>query len=760
MLGAAAIAQQAPYATHDWTSSVAGEGGQFPEAWVDVKAPGDGWQYAVGTIEVRDTGPGALFSNAPAVVASTLPTFLLAAPNRRQVVMLQITSTATQGIDRQRYFYGVTPLDDDRASNARGISVWPALDRAGTRIAICGETYDQALPLSQASFGAATTLAPTGFIAVFDGLGTLLWTHHAFGVDPSQSCAITDVSIRVDAEGRDVVTYCGISSHGVPGALTPLSPVAAYAPLFPGESGGATQQGAGQWDGIVGRVSRTAAGVQTIEFHSIVGGPEQDGLFGIAEIEADRFTVVGGTQWAGAGPPPVGFAFPGLGGLPSPFAVGVAMVFGSTLGPWVLESMSPIGNTGEVSTLARDVLVLRDGWAITDGSGNAVPALHTIAVVGSTSDPAAFAGLPQPPIPAIQGPTDGFVTILLDIPNTLTMQLGRYHGGPGSDGLTGVQGWNEYADHLVVTGFTEGLGVPGFGPPGGLDIAVESFYISTDTVGPLPPAAIRSLRFSRVGGSSVDRPAAMGQLNAMTAGLPFATGPLGEPAGGGIAVDERSRVNVVGQTLSTDFYVMGGRAYDASLDAVRTVFDMIPPGVGRTDGTGFQGGFVLPAGFTGGTTPPCALTPFGKLIGMAAPPAVPRMLIEYEGPPPVAGATGAAILVIRPTAPIVPGALASSAIVAGFQFDFPGIPAPAVQLPEGVELYTTSGTAVITSAVFGFPNQSLVIPLLPLPVPPVVGQPMTVQVVCVVPATVPGGIGAVCTMASIFTGTPAIWLPL
>ncbi|MBX3464330.1 MAG: hypothetical protein KF830_14255 [Planctomycetes bacterium] len=748
---------QAPYSTHDQTQSVGGEGGEFAEAWADIKTPGDGFQYAVGTIEVRDTRPGiAQFSDEDAIPASGIGSFLLPAPNRRQVVILQITEVDTQTIDRQRYYYGFTPDQLLRATNARGISVWAASSRADTRIAICGEAYDRDLPLSQASPAAASASAPSGFIAVFNGLGALLWTHHLFGVDTGGCCAVTDVSIRVDEEGSDVVTYCGISSHGVPAGTCSLAPVVAF-PAFLGDSGGATDHGLGQWDGIVGRVTRTQAGVQNIDFHAIVGGPEQDGLFGIAEIEADRFAVVGGTTWAGSTPPPSGRAFPGLGSMPSPFDLGVAVVFAETPGGWVVDSSYPIGNSGEVHTLARDVLVLRDSVAQLDGQGNAAPAAHALVVVGSTNDANLFAGIAQPQIPAMQGSTDGFVLMLLDFPGFVAALLGRFHGGAGDDGLVGVQGWSEYADHFVVTGFTTGLGGAGYGTAGALDISVESFYVSTDATGPLPPAELRSLRQAWVSGSSVDRPAAMGVLHATSLGLAFDTGPnqlLGLPPGGGIAVDQRSRVNVVGQTSSSDYYQpVGGRSYDASLDAVRTVFDMIPPGVGRTDGTGDQGLFVLPLGFTGGTTPACALAEFGKRIGEPAP-EVPRILLEYEGPQPQAGAAGATLLVIRPTAPIVPGALASSAIAAGFQFDFPGVNAPPAFLGD-VEIFVTDNPSVFTIG-FGYPNQSIIQPLMPLPTPPTVGQPMTVQVLCVVPVGVTGG----CANTSVFTGSPAMWLPL
>ena len=99
------------------------------------------------------------------------------------------------------------------------------------------------------------------------------------------------------------MTYCGISSWGNSGAnpqtdwlapIRPFAPVAGCSTSSGGDTNFATlpfPAATYQWDGIVGRLSRNHgapfANLQR-EFHSIVGGPEQDGLFilanGIGEI--------------------------------------------------------------------------------------------------------------------------------------------------------------------------------------------------------------------------------------------------------------------------------------------------------------------------------------------------------------------------------------------------------------------------------------------------------------------------------------------
>lgn len=686
-----------------------------------------------------------------------MATFAIA-PAHRQVVILQVSDSA-QGIVWQRYYYGGSSTGG-RACNARAISVWPGVDELSTRIAICGETYDQFLPLAQANHTSATATSPTGFIAVFNGSGTLLYSHHAFGQMIERSCAITDVSIRIEGVGsqqRDVVTYCGISTHELGGAwLASVKPFAS----FNGSSSGSTVQSTvvGQWDGFVGRISRTPT-THTVEFHSSVSGPDQDGLFGLAEIDDDRFVVVGATELLSTAAAPAGFAFPGFTNLIGSHYLGVLMIFDAAPtrigGNLKLENVEFMGDLGTGSaahsfTIARDVLV-RNDWLL--GS----PSSQLLVVAGSTNSATALDLFARNNV--FHGGTDGFVAAFWDdrrVPATplLSRFSARFFGGEGNDGFVGIQGWNEYDDHVVAAGFVEQEGAAA------TDIVAASYF--TDSHPGSMSLDIEPIGEARIGGAASERPAVMGGTNATNALAltPFATGPLGDSAGGGIAVDERARVQVVGSTSGSDFPPQaGGRPYDAGNDAVRVVFDMLQPGVGRTDGTGVQGGFVLPSGFTGGTTPACALQPFGRLIGQPLP-SVRRVLIDYMGSAPATGVTGASILVTRPTA-----ALGQAGIVlAGFQYGFPGAgtsspPVPPVMLASGLEMYTTDNPYIYVAGV-GMPFQAYIEPLAPLPSPPTLGMPMTVQMFFYVPSMVPAGIGSPCTSTTEFTATPALWMNL
>ncbi|MBX3464351.1 MAG: hypothetical protein KF830_14375 [Planctomycetes bacterium] len=767
---------QIPYTTHDWTVWPGGEGGPFVEAWADVKTPGDGRQYTVGTIEVRNTDTGASFSGAPAQPVSGAPAFTLGPPARRQVVMLQCTDAA-QAILWQRYFYGITPDDETRASNARAVAVWPTDDPLTTRIVICGETYDRALPLEAASFPAATTLAPTGFIAVLNGDGVLLWTHHVFGVDQEQSCAITDVSIRVEAmTGNEVVTYCGISSHGNPGAGVPLAPKKWFEmPSGPPTSAGDTDHGTGQWDGIVGRVSFGATQGKFVEFHAIVGGPEQDGLFGLAEIaydpeakNVDRFVAVGASQSTSPTGAPAGMAHPGFGTVNQPYYMGTMAFFDAiqvrSTGNLVLEFVQTFGQPSSEAesyfTIARDVLVLKDGYPGTQ------TLIDMVAVAGSTNDPLLAVTAVVDPSPAhavLQGDTDGFLATVIDaIPGSPLLFQAALHGGPDRDGLTGVQGWNEFPDQMSVVGFRQSQADQ--------DVLVASYHLGMDS----PPASsfgqLHSVREDVFGGSSVDRPTAMGTVHATTVGLAFVTGPigdpllLGEPAGGGIAVDARARVNVVGQTLSTDYLASytvttPGRATNALPDAMRTIVDMLPfavsAGIGRTDGTGDPNGFSIASGFSGGTTPQCALSPFGWRIGEYRP-ELKRMLVDYVGPDPGVGVTGASLVVSRPTAPILPSGAPSSIMGAFFEITIPSS-TPYFHLPDGVELWVSP--ANVLSPLFVDPNQAYRVDLL---FPSGTGGPLAVQFFCLIDPSSPvaGGNPGSCTPSTAtLTASPAIWIP-
>ncbi|MBL9077618.1 MAG: hypothetical protein JNL08_08950 [Planctomycetes bacterium] len=774
---------QEVYATHDSTAGVVTPEPleQYREAWADVKTPGNDRQYAVGTIEVRNTSFGSLFSGQPAVFLTdpggSFPTSItLPQGQRRQVVMVQCTRAEPlaagvapfQDIVWQKYFYGgriTAPFETDRATNARGIAVWPEATAAATRIAICGETYDQRLPGAAGQFPAATAQAPTGFISVLDGDGNLLWTHHVFGSNPEHSCAITDVSIRVEPDGRETVTYCGISSHGDPGPGTTLS-LELPAAFLPGA--------AGEWDGIVGRVSRFGGGVPAVEFHTNfdtgLGGRE--GLFGIAEVDVDylvqpivdRFVVVGCSTF----------------GTPGSSGIGICFDASPTRGPspgndLVADSLASFGGL-EQQTIARDVVVLRDGFF--DSVTSTLEDM--LAIVGSTDDPGLFVGLPWHPVspPTIGGGTDGFVMMVADDATGLVLEGGQYFGGTGDDGYTGVQSWNEYPDQFVAAGFTEG-------PAGGAnqDMGITSYYLDTSVLG-ASPTQIRVVRQDQIGGALgagaggtgpiAERPAGMGLVNATTVGLAFPTFGLDDPAGGGVAVDQRARVNVAGYTDAADFLGgfsgVTGRARDAALpaDAVRVVFDMLPParagqafGTGRTDLSGDQGPFVLPAGLTGGTTPACALSQFGRQIGDSAP-ILSRMLLDYEGDAPAANiVTNGALVVSRPT----------SVVFTAWQWDIPGAagtPAPGlVLLPpfmNGVEVFAPNAFVVgpLLFAGVGLPGHSIRVPVNFVVPPPLPAPAMTVQIFCWFPTSppLPGGLTCGPNETTETTASAAIWLPL
>ncbi len=200
-LPAQVLPEQTRFSTHDSTVPPGPPGfvgTDFGEVWADVKTPGDGWAYSVGTIEVRDTGVGGpvLFSGAPAnLPAASMAAFLTGTAQNspdRQIVMLQQAGVADDIIGFQRFFYGSNPTAGTnvfRASNARAISVWPASDPLEMRLAICGETFDELLPESNVPggwqgagvVGPAGALATAGFVAVFNGRGDLLWSHQFFG---------------------------------------------------------------------------------------------------------------------------------------------------------------------------------------------------------------------------------------------------------------------------------------------------------------------------------------------------------------------------------------------------------------------------------------------------------------------------------------------------------------------------------------------------------------------------------------------------
>jgi len=780
---------QAVFSTHDWTDLVLGGGGippltpgvnDFREVWADTKSPGDGSVYNVGTIEVRFTASAyfSATSGAPNVEpALSLPPFFVGAlpAPARQVVILQQADVAGPGLGFQRFYHGTNTGGVFRATNARAVSVWPAINSEDTRIAICGETEDELLPLGNAPQGwpGAGGTGTSGFIAMFNGAGDLLWSHHFFGNAANEHCAITDVSVRVEyvagVPTTDYVTFCGISSYGNPAAnltLSAVQPFAAVVAICPNGTGGATDSGPGQWDGIVGRLSHShgGAGATTTQYLSSVGGIQQDGLFGIAEINEDRFAVVGSTGMSGVvgtGTAEFPATWPFCPSAAPGYSAGVVAVFrfGTLL---ILDSSQIIGEqlTG-TNTIVRDVLVQRD-WSAAGDPG--------LIVVGSTDDPNLL--LPKSliftinaqPQAVIGGGADGFVltgTVTTTPSPAVEWDHGTFRGGVGQEGLVGVQGWSEFYDHFAVTGLVDS---------GATDIDVATYYRTPVAAGSnlvllaggLPAVGLGG---AQIGGSFFDRPTAMGIVNATSLGA-FVEFGLGNPAGGGVTVDQTGRVNVVGTTLSADYpptaAPLGRPKVGMTFDAVRVAMDMLPPGVGRTDGTGSPvpiggpvGGYPLP-GFFGGTTPECALTPFGHQIGLTDPqvaPALPRMLIDYEGPAPASGVSGVAIVVSRPP-------LGSALLAAALQFSFPGAIGggftPIVLLPDGVLFWTSNTSGVFVVSPSGM--EPLRFPLGPLPVG---SFTITAQLISLLGVPVAGGSqGPICPGGgqAFLAASPALWL--
>ena len=754
------------FVTHDQPTQDA----KRRDFWADTKTPGDGRVYVFGTADVQNTDPNtALFSDRSVAPSTSLLPYTQIAV--RQIAVLQINSAVDQFNSPQRYLYGITNNGEDlsRATNGRGISVWRGgllasgdPDHANTRIAVCGETFDTRFPLSQAP-GGNTVGVPnhsSGFVAVYDGNANLLWTHHFFGLDPERSlgdCAITDVSVRVEEiEGvlYDVVTYCGISSHGVPnsggvpianGALTPVLPFVAPvpAPATYTATDGATDNGVSQWDGIVGRLVRRhdATGTTTTSFHSVVGGAGQDGFFGIAEIDNKRFIVVGSTANS------AGFPFTKTTFDPAtPNCVGVQMVFRDGVGSaLVLEDSLPIGTALACGTppaacrhtVARDVHVqVSHPFEIP-----ASPSPATFQVVGSTDDPDLFASVGLATgFGSLQGPSDGFllggypiVTGTLP-PVDTKFAWGAYHGGDRADGLTGVNAWSEFTDHTVVAGFRQATVEEGTDQ----DFEIGSYYLQHPSGGGV---VLTPLRRVRIGGpSDIERPAAMAVARATsgsTYGLQFEEFNLGDPAGGGVAVDQQGRVNVVGATDEVGMPVTGatpvqiaGRTFAANAggpreDGVRIVHDLLPPGFCRTDGTGDQS--LLPAALplAEETTPRCPLSPFGNRPHTAAP-LLQRMLIHYEGSDPAHLVTDGAIVVTRPPS-------GSSLLGTVLQLGFPD-PAPTV-LPDGMHIWVMTGGPILFPSA-GIGDRSFRFALGSMPPGPV---SFSAQLFCVLAAGVPGG---------------------
>lgn len=342
------------------------------------------------------------------------------------------------------------------------------------------------------------------------------------------------------------------------------------------------------------------------------------------------------------------------------------------------------------------------------------------------------------------GPTDGFILTAEDIPASplVFFRRGSFRGGAGDDGLTGVGAWNEYVDHVAVVGFTRSAASGSTN-----DFDVGTIFSDTPNlpnvafISAASPGSMAQLTFTRsgtLGGTGNETPAAMGTINVLNKvfGLFYDEANLGPAPGGGVCVDHRARVHVVGATPSpgltpTIAPFLPGRGLRGGQDAVRSMLDMLPPRVGRSDGTGTFGAPLIPAvgpipGTTGATTPTCNLSPFGRLVGGAIP-GLRRMTIDYEGTPPGVAVTPV-LLVDRP-----PGN--STVIGTAVQINIPGS-APLDPFPVSlVELWPQPGmTVVLFFPPPGAPPSSFRATLPALPAP---SGSFTVQVIQLLAANLP-----------------------
>lgn len=688
------------------------------DRWMDVKTPGDGRTYSVGCTLVIDTKPESQprFSNAPISGPPSIPP--IDNGSGHQVVVLQAVD-AQQNIIWQRYFHGYSQEQEGRHTFARAISVLPHEDPLHARIAIVGETCNKELPLAfTAPYPTDSLFSYTGFLAVYNGDGDLLWTYQFYGRDRNANTALTGVSIRTK-NGQDEVTYCGISTNGdlqdAPGygpatTMEPLRPFAAPGPYTVGSStdtysSGSTHQAATsttptqQWDGFVGRMSAphilTANPQLTRHFHSLVGGPTNDVLLGLAEVDDNNFVVVGAVfspaQAAGS---PSGNFIPLIN--PEPFN-------DSTATPRFTFSSSPYGGFGTFfwfdATGTRSAGNLSLPWSALIGSAEQATtvARSVIAhggkvwIVGSTNDPAFTTLDPMPVDGTLNGTTAGFLltTSLLapGVPFTHASYVESQVTPNVESHCIGIGAWNEFHDHATITGWTVAPGTLHVPPVHHKDMFVESWFWDSqwNVQPPATGARLRQVRSAVLGGEADNLLNLPGDdLPGLTAGCFLALNPLTfgtgwgsgwELAGGGIDVDQRGRVHAVGSTSSGGTTAFPGPAFPIpspdranqpghvagsilTTDGVRVALDMLPSSSSaaacRTDLTGnlVPSGWVRDTLYTGdgGTTPTCGLNPFGNPMGnphLGNLPPVQRQLIDFEGTL-AAGSTDAAILLDRP----------------------------------------------------------------------------------------------------------------
>jgi hypothetical protein len=452
-----------------------------------------------------------------------------------------------------------------------------------------------------------------------------------------------------------------------------------------------------RWDGIVGRLSAPHAvgspPLVTQEFHSIVGGAGDDALFGITEITSGVFAVVGTMRGATSaswfpltnhywGPHPANQQFVNLASPTAAFHLGVVLVFldpGSSANLILLGS-SPIGSPS-ARTTANDV-IWHGGQLYAVGTTDD-PALPSVFATQPPNPPA-----PPPFVGTRQGLTDGYV-VMCSFPTDGHATYASYLGTGGHrGGATGIAAWNEHADHLAVAGWVERL------DPDRTRIVVDSlfregdhlsrvrhFEIQNEPGNPISDVTIR--RDDRPGASEGNFTTALKQVP------PWLLGPdLGPACGGGVAVDPRGLISVVGSSMphvdgEWDYPVQGPaaqvRGHRTDIgddhDAIRSMVCMLPDNVCRTDGIWCPTlGWSRAAGSDGGTTPRCALERFGNTL---ATPSLNRMLLDFEGLPSAGNA--AAILIDRPPAGMLSGGV--------LQIGFPNaLPIVTTAFP-GVELW-------------------------------------------------------------------------
>ncbi len=627
----------------------------------------------------------------------------------------------------------------------------------------------------------------SGFIAVFDGQLNLRWSYHFFEANTNARTVITDLSIRVE-NGIEYVTYCGTSNNGnAPGMLmTTMLPVRPFqAPPTTSidvYAGGEAHNSSpiapyGQWDGIVGRLSAAHAVANptpTIDFHSIVGGGADDILLGISQPSLDRFAVVGSTR----SPAATALAFPltdnSLFGSSemhfhssTSWELGTFLAFEApdmtVISPGTATNPNPgyhlkltrarlIGSDGS-RTVARDVL-----WQ-SPQSG-----LSYVYVVGSTNYPSLSADFAAAETGTFYGASSGFIVATLDLAQ-LGWITGRYinqtiNSTPigqvaTATGAHGIAAWNEYPNHFAVVGWSEHAE--------GTRILTSACLREPVGVPGLPIRILRQHELNPVvdPADRDDMPGALAGTFHSTVNILPVSSDLGKATSGAIAVNEKGHVATVGHTIlpvqpptpTTHHPVTGPlgefrapmpqNALTQQVDGLRIELNMLP--VGSLFLNASDDAVLGQLGAVGGTTPSCALSPFGNTLGPAA---LQRIYLSIDGVPAPNG--DISIQVDRP--------VDGSAVLGGLFLGFPAVyPSP---LP-GIELLADFNAAVMDFS-FTASSEALSIPIQL----PAVGGEFTVQFVCLLGntnfcSTVPACANTTPCLNNLALGaaaSPALWI--